>query len=354
MRSRCPSGYGRLRVAMLAALACAMAGKLAWAANADGHAEPSAQIETLATPGDPKASLPMAQILADIRRRLAEKGMAAGSPIMIRIFKAEAELELWMRKGDRFELLTVYPICYWSGALGPKQTEGDKQAPEGFYSIGARQMHHKGRWPASMDVGYPNAFDRAHGRTGSYILVHGGCTSIGCYAMTNPAMDEIYLIGNAAIEMGQKRFQVHVFPFRPTGENLAAHKDSEWYGFWSELKQAYDVFERTRIPPRVSVCRGKYEIAEGTLDQGKELAAKPAWASAATGPGAEAAAYCGENLVSEVYPEARRVRHRVSARKRHRLARARRAAHIRAAHTRSAHIKRHRAKRYAGGNGHAN
>jgi murein L,D-transpeptidase YafK len=349
MTSRHPSRSKRhrLRVAVLAALACGTAGTLAWAANADGNAEQSGQTLITASAGDPKATLPMAQILADIQRRLADKGMTAGSPIMIRIFKAEAELELWMRKGDRFELLAVYPICYWSGALGPKQTEGDKQAPEGFYSIGARQMHHKGRWPASMDVGYPNAFDKAHGRTGSYILVHGGCTSTGCYAMTNPVMDEIYLISNAAIENGQKRFQVHIFPFRPTAANLAAHKDSEWYGFWNELKQAYDVFERTRIPPRVSVCRGKYEIAEGTLDQGKEPAAKPA--TAATGPGAEATDYCGENLVSEVHPEARHVRHRVSARKRHRLARARRAAHARATH-----IKRHRAKRYAGGNGHAN
>lgn len=350
MTSRHPSGprRHRLRVAMLAALACGIAGTLTWAANADGRAEQSSQTEIPASPSNPKATLSMAQILADIQRRLGEKGMTAGNPIMIRIFKAEAQLELWMRKGDRFELLAVYPICYWSGALGPKQTEGDKQAPEGLYSVGARQMHHKGRWPASMDVGYPNAFDRAHGRTGSYILVHGGCTSIGCYAMTNPLMDEIYLISNAAIEQGQKRFQVHVFPFRPTAANLAAHKDSEWYGFWSELKQAYDVFERTRIPPRVSVCQGKYTIAEGTLDDVKELGSKPAALAAVRG--ADATAYCGENLMSETHPEAERARHRVSARKRHRLSRAAR----RAAHTRAAHVKGHRAKRYAGGNGHAN
>src|SRR5262245_49410414 len=122
---------------------------------------------------------------ADRQRRLEEKGMTAGSAVMIRIFKAESELEVWLQKEDRFELFAIYPICFWSGRLGPKVREGDRQAPEGFYMVTTQQLHRRGRHPRSLDLGYPNALDRAYARTGSYILLHGGCRSIGCYAMTN-------------------------------------------------------------------------------------------------------------------------------------------------------------------------
>lgn len=199
---------------------------------------------------------------SDLDRRLAEKGMSAGRPVMIRIFKEESELELWMRKGARFELLAIYPICKWSGQLGPKLTEGDRQSPEGFYSIRMPQLHTKGRWPRSLDIGYPNTFDRAHGRTGSYILVHGGCTTTGCYAMTNPVMEEIYALSEAALQDGQDRIPVHVFPFRLTETNLAMHADSEWKDFWTGLRAGYDLFERTRMPPSVSVCEKQYVASE--------------------------------------------------------------------------------------------
>jgi murein L,D-transpeptidase YafK len=200
--------------------------------------------------------------VTELARRVAAKGMALGSPVMIRVFKSESELEVWMHKGERFELLAVYPICNWSGVLGPKLTEGDKQSPEGFYSIGARQLHRTGRWPRSLDIGFPNTFDRAHGRTGSYILVHGGCTSTGCYAMTDPVMEEIYALGEAALRQGQWHIPVHVFPFRMTQANLAAHTGSEWSVFWASLKEAYDLFERTRRPPYVSVCNKQYVVSE--------------------------------------------------------------------------------------------
>ena len=203
-----------------------------------------------------------------LKRRLAEKGLALGSPIMIRVFKDESELELWVQKEDRFELFAVYRICNWSGALGPKLTEGDRQSPEGFYSIGSRQLHRTGRWRRSLDVGFPNTFDKAHGRTGSYILVHGGCTSTGCFAMTNGVMEEIFALSEAALTRGQDRIQVHVFPFRMTLKNLAAHAGSPWAGFWIGLKGAYDQFEQTRIPPRVDVCNKQYVVgqaAEGDM-----------------------------------------------------------------------------------------
>jgi murein L,D-transpeptidase YafK len=200
----------------------------------------------------------------ELQRRLAAKGVALGTPIMVRIFKQEAELEVWIDKGARFERFASYAICNWSGVLGPKLTEGDRQSPEGLYSIGADQLHRKGRWRRSLDIGYPNTFDRAHGRTGSFILVHGGCSTIGCFAMTNPVMDEIFALSEAALANGQERIQVHVFPFRMTRANLNAHANSPWSGFLSNMKDAYDVFERTSIPPDVSVCGDRYVAGQDT------------------------------------------------------------------------------------------
>jgi murein L,D-transpeptidase YafK len=218
----------------------------------------------------------------DLKRRLGEKGLAAGSPIMIRVFKDESELELWVLKGERFELFTVYRICNWSGALGPKLNEGDRQSPEGLYSIGGRQLHRTGRWRRSLDIGFPNTFDKAHGRTGSYILVHGGCTSTGCFAMTNGVMEEIFALSEAALGRGQDRIQVHVFPFRMTLKNLAAHADSPWSSFWSGLKGAYDQFEQTRIPPRVSVCNKQYAVGEAEADDESDCVANVSEVSVAT------------------------------------------------------------------------
>lgn len=196
--------------------------------------------------------------------RLAAKGFANGAPMLLRVFKAESELEVWMEKDGRFELFATYPICHWSGTLGPKQREGDKQTPEGFYTITSRQLHHVGRWPRSLNLGFPNAFDQAMGRSGSYILVHGGCSSVGCFAMTNPVIGEIYGLATAALRGGQRHIPAHVFPFRMTEKNLAKKAKSEWAGFWSNLKEGYDSFERTRQPPRVSVCENRYHIQDAS------------------------------------------------------------------------------------------
>lgn len=217
---------------------------------------------------------PRAFDVEDLARRLTARGMAVGNPIMLRIFKQDAELELWMSTGSRFELLATYPICNWSGTLGPKLAEGDKQSPEGLYAIGPRQLRRTGRWRRSLDIGFPNAFDRALGRTGSYVLLHGGCTSTGCYAMTDPVMAEIFRLSEAALTRGQNRIPVHAFPFRMTPENLAQHSDSEWSGFWSNLKEAYDLFERTRIPPEVRVCSDRYAVREKLSGQGHTCAPK--------------------------------------------------------------------------------
>ncbi len=208
--------------------------------------------------------LPGTPDVARTVERLAEKGLKAGAPMLIRIFKAESELEIWMQKDGRYELFSTYPICHWSGTLGPKQREGDKQTPEGFYTITSRQLHRVGRWPRALNLGFPNAFDQAHKRDGSYILVHGGCSSVGCFAMTNTVIQEVYSLASASLRGGQRHIPAHVFPFRLTQANLDKHNDSEWAGFWANLREGYDLFERTRLPPRVSVCQNKYNILDSS------------------------------------------------------------------------------------------
>ena len=139
----------------------------------------------------------------------------------MRVFKREFELELWMKRDDTFHRFAVYPICRWSGRLGPKLAEGDAQAPEGFYTVDAKALNPASRWHRSFNLGFPNAYDRSHQRTGSFLMVHGGCSSIGCYAMTDAVVDEIWRLVTAALGKGQPRFQVQVFPFRMTAENMA-------------------------------------------------------------------------------------------------------------------------------------
>ncbi|MEL7047875.1 MAG: murein L,D-transpeptidase family protein [Pseudomonadota bacterium] len=210
--------------------------------------------------------LPGTPNIGRLDQRLADKHLAIGSPLLVRIFKSEAELEIWIQKNGRFEHFATYPICHWSGTLGPKLAEGDKQSPEGFYNVTRRLLHRSGRWPQSLNLGFPNAYDKSLSRTGSYLLVHGGCSSVGCYAMTNPVMEEIYALTRAAIKAGQRNVPVHVFPFHMTDENLAKHKSSKWYGFWENLKGGYDAFNRTRHAPLISVCDGRYVFRDPQPD----------------------------------------------------------------------------------------
>ena len=199
--------------------------------------------------------------VGQLAERLAEKKMAMGNPILIRVFKASSELEVWMQSGETFELFATYPICNWSGTLGPKMTEGDKQSPEGVYTVTSQQLHLVGRHPRSLNLGFPNALDRQMSRTGSYILIHGGCSSVGCFAMTNPVIEEIYSLALAALGKGkQDALQVHVYPFRMTEERLQAYALNEWYDFWRNLKDVSDSFERTHLPPKITICEGRYWV----------------------------------------------------------------------------------------------
>jgi murein L,D-transpeptidase YafK len=206
--------------------------------------------------------LPGTPDLAKFDDRLKAQGVALGAPVFVRIFKLESELEIWMEKDARYEKFATYPICLWSGRLGPKLREGDRQAPEGFYAVTKDELNPNSRWHRSFSLGFPNAYDRGLGRTGSFIMVHGGCQSVGCFAMTNDVVDEIWRLVTAALDSGQAAFNVQVFPFRMTEKNLAARKGDRWSAFWTDLKTGYDAFERTRLPPMVGVCDGRYVIAE--------------------------------------------------------------------------------------------
>lgn len=205
--------------------------------------------------------LPGTPDIDDLNGRLSAHGLKLGAPVFIRIFKYEFELELWVKRDDRFHRFAVHPVCRWSGELGPKLVQGDAQAPEGFYTVDAKALNPASRWHKSFNLGFPNALDRAHGRTGSYLMVHGGCSSAGCYAMTNPVVDEIWRVVTAALKSGQRRFHVHVFPFRMTEENLEQRGHMRWAQFWRDLKPGYDLFEESQLPPKVSVCRGRYVMS---------------------------------------------------------------------------------------------
>jgi murein L,D-transpeptidase YafK len=199
--------------------------------------------------------------LPELRTTLADAGFVLGAPAHIRIYKRESELELWLgRPGDRFALFRSYPICKWSGTLGPKLAEGDHQAPEGFYRVTLKQLNPASRHHRAFNIGFPNAFDRALGRTGSALMVHGGCSSVGCYAMTDPQIDEIYTILDAALATGQPEVDVAIFPFRLTETALQAEAASPWLAFWQNLKQGADLFDRTGTPPAVATCAGTYRF----------------------------------------------------------------------------------------------
>jgi murein L,D-transpeptidase YafK len=190
---------------------------------------------------------------------LEKKDMPKESPILVRIFKEEAEMEVWKQtSGGRFALLKTYPICRWSGELGPKIKEGDRQAPEGFYTITPGQMNPNSNYYLSFNIGFPNAYDRANERTGAFLMVHGDCSSAGCYAMTDQQMGEIYALGRESFFGGQKSFQVQAYPFRMTALNLAKHRNNPAMPFWRMIKEGSDHFEVTGQEPKVDVCEKRY------------------------------------------------------------------------------------------------
>jgi len=190
------------------------------------------------------------------------KSTTKNAPVLIRSYKQEAEVEVWKQKVDgRYTLLKTFPMCRWSGQLGPKIREGDRQVPEGFYTITPGQMNPNSAYYLSFNIGFPNAYDRAWGRTGTAIMVHGICSSAGCFSMTDPQIEEIYALVREAFAGGQRGIQMQSLPFRMTAENLAKHRLDPNIAFWRELKHGVDHFEVTKLETPVGVCNKHYAFA---------------------------------------------------------------------------------------------
>jgi murein L,D-transpeptidase YafK len=214
------------------------------------------------------------QLMVDMQA----KGMTPESPVLVRIFKMESELEVWkVNSSGKYALLKIYPMCRWSGKLGPKTKSGDRQAPEGFYRVSLGMLNPKSEFYRSFNLGYPNRLEAALGYSGEALMVHGACSSSGCFALTDQGVGEIYAIVEKSLKAGQQAFQVQAYPFRMTPENIVAHRDDVNLGFWRNLKEGYDIFEVRRREPTVSFCGGRYVFDarfEGG-EPGKPLAACP-------------------------------------------------------------------------------
>ena len=200
---------------------------------------------------------------------LKDMGSAPGQAMMNRLFKQTNEFEVWKRTtSGTFKLFKTYDICAYSGGLGPKVKEGDRQAPEGFYNITPGLMNPNSNYYLSFNTGFPNKFDRAWGRTGSELMVHGDCSSRGCYSMTDEAIAEIYALVRESFAGGNSVVQMQIYPFRMTPQRLAAYSTNPNLAFWQNIKEGYDRFELAKVPPTWDVCEKKYVFdlknADGT------------------------------------------------------------------------------------------
>ncbi len=211
-------------------------------------------------PSSDKSQKAYKRVAPTLIRAMQKKGATLGDPVFIRIFKQEKILEIWLRQGLTYILFKSYSICHHSGNIGPKIREGDNQSPEGFYTVGVSQLNPNSSYHLSVNLGFPNEYDRSHKRTGSLLMIHGRCSSAGCFAMADFRMDEIYAIMESALISGQSQVPVHIFPFKMSKANMAAHQDSQWIDFWKNLKEGYDYFEGHHSPPIVVVQDKRYKF----------------------------------------------------------------------------------------------
>lgn len=215
-----------------------------------------AACSSFVTGGSTRHLVPLSPTLV---AQLASMGSSPAEAMLIRIFKEESVLEVWKRTASgQFRLLKTYEICAYSGDLGPKFREGDRQSPEGIYTVTPGLMNPNSNYHLAFNTGFPNKFDRINGRTGSHLMVHGDCSSVGCYAMTDQGISEIYALARETFAGGNSSFQLQIFPFRMTPANMARHYQSQHMAFWSNIKEAYDHFEVTRTPPSWDVCERQY------------------------------------------------------------------------------------------------
>jgi murein L,D-transpeptidase YafK len=136
--------------------------------------------------------------------------------------------------------------------------EGDRQAPEGFYTITPELMNPNSNFYLAINTGFPNTFDKANDRDGTFLMIHCDCSSSGCYAMTDEQIGEIYWLARGSLLGGQQSFQIQAYPFRLTPANLARHRTNPHMSFWKMLKVGNDHFEATHLEPKVEVCDRRY------------------------------------------------------------------------------------------------
>jgi murein L,D-transpeptidase YafK len=211
---------------------------------------------------------------AEIQAEMKRKGTSPNSPVLVRIFKEESELEVWKQTSSgRYALLKTYPMCRWSGKLGPKKRMGDRQAPEGFYHVSASMLNPQSQYYLSFNLGYPNKLERALGYTGEALMVHGACSSSGCFALTDKGVAEIYAIAREALRGGQRAFQVQAFPFRMTPRNMARNRNDPNFRFWMDLKRGHDSFEVLGREPTVAYCEGRYVFDTSDMDPSQDALA---------------------------------------------------------------------------------
>ncbi|CAN1528758.1 YkuD_like domain containing protein [Rhabdaerophilaceae bacterium] len=207
----------------------------------------------------PRNSRHWVALSPEIQSKMSEAGVSRHSPMLIRAFKKEGELEVWKADNSgEYKHVKTFPVCRWSGQLGPKKVEGDRQVPEGFYAITPQMLNPNSSFYLSFNIGYPNSYDRSLGRNGSLIMVHGACSSRGCFSMTDAQIADIYALARESFSGGQKAIQMQSFPFRFTPENLAKYRADEHLPFWKNLKEGSDHFEVTKRAPEVAVCGKKY------------------------------------------------------------------------------------------------
>ena len=232
---------------------------------------------TMATGPHPLRAEPnkaLAPVPASTVAIMTAKNTSPPAPLVLRSYKKESEIEVWKQNRDgRFVYIKTFPICRWSGQLGPKHHSGDRQTPEGFYPISQRQMNPNSHYYLSFDTGFPNAYDKAHGASGSAVMVHGTCSSMGCFAMTDKVIGELYAIARDALKGGQPAFQLQAYPFHMTAQNMALYRNDPNIDFWRQLKEGSDRFESTGEILQTSVADGRYVFAP-SHDPAKELTAR--------------------------------------------------------------------------------
>lgn len=209
-------------------------------------------------PDSTRAANIRAKVWPQLQKDLKAAGFSDDQPIYLRLFKLPAIMEVWVRSGKEYKLFRKYLVCSYSGGLGTKTRERDGKCPEGYYTITPDHLNPVSNYHLALNIGYPNAYDQQRGYTGSEIMIHGDCVSIGCYAMTNPKIEEIYTLVYEAFLHGQKAVQVSIYPFKLTNATLDTYSEWSTFRFWENLKPGYDLFERTHVPPVVSVINKNY------------------------------------------------------------------------------------------------